>query len=250
MISDSIRLTRQLVWTSQTIPYLDDCDDESILLHLQLIKKDWAYSHKEEITKLHEWPPDFCNKLSVITSHYLEKSWAHIHKYFAAVFQCLFQYSPFSADFLVLHKPQFLVSCLNTQDLLWDQLLHSYKAMTSHHFSGKLNCKTTGKSFQVQIQQISQQLKPYQKTSLKSTLAILKTKHKTCASNLVSSWNCAVHAKEIHSFRKTIYTWNYSYRMEGRKYFYFYFMRKQIIPYFPSVSYNSFKFERAKYWRS
>lgn len=122
MTSDSIRLTRQLVWTSQSIPYLNDCDDKSILLHLQLIKKDWAFSQKEEncMNGLLTSQRIFNNYIPLFA-----KSWVHHHKYFAAVFQCLFQYSPFFADFLVLHKPQLLVSCLNTQALHWDQLLHS-----------------------------------------------------------------------------------------------------------------------------
>ena len=52
------------------------------------------------------WPPRFCNKSLTITSHYPGKSWQHLHKHSAAVFQSPFQYSPLSAELLILDKPQ------------------------------------------------------------------------------------------------------------------------------------------------
>lgn len=167
------------------------------------------------------------------------------------MFQSVFQYSLFSAEFLVLHKSQLIVSCLNVRDLHWDQLLHSPEQPWPYTVSAENETvRQQEKADECKCRNLLSNWIHTRKPQNKSGLAILKTKHKIHASNLVSSWS-AIQAKQIHTFREIIYTLNYSYWMEGRKgfYFYFYFRRGEIITHAPSVHDNSLQFGGEKYKR-
>lgn len=145
--------------------------------------------------------------LQQISNNYNALSWKKLTtspQPFAAVFQSLFQYSPFSTEFLILHRPQLVVSCPHTQDLQREQLLRSPAQPQPQLFQQKRKLSNNRrKLIECECSNALSNWIHSRKPQNKSGLAILKTKHKIHAFNSASSWS-AIHPNQIHTSREII----------------------------------------------